>query len=73
MIQGRGSWTPRCKKEVVKRLGLINHGFQIRCLISRCCCGSCLRKTNSAMFERRMLSEQVAVHEHNVRHSRTKI
>ena len=28
MRQGRGSWTPRCTKEVVKRLGLINHCFQ---------------------------------------------
>jgi len=73
MIQGRGSWTPRCMKEVVKRLGLINRGFQITCLIFRCCCDSCLRKTSSAMFGCRMLSEQVTVHEHNLRHSRTRI
>jgi len=73
MIQGSGSWTPRCKKEVVKRLGPINHSLQITCFISRYCCDSCLRMTNSAMFERRMLSEQVTVHEHNLRHSRTQI
>jgi len=72
MRQGRGSWTPRFTKEAVKRLGLINHCFQT-CFISRCCCDSCLRKTNSAMFECRMLSEQVTVHEHNLRHSRTRI
>jgi hypothetical protein len=54
MRQGRGSWTPRCMGEVVERLGLINQRFQTTCLISRCWCDTCLRKTNSAMFHVRM-------------------
>lgn len=74
MRQGRGSWTSRSTEEVVKRLGLINQRFQRALSLAADVILVCARQTvPCSMFECRMLSEQVTVHEHNLRHSRTRI